>query len=356
MNVNKIKITLPETSQEIVVPFDMQWDLLNREDTVVSQDAEVIKKVIGTPPNYELVRFSRRPIANQTEQKYQFYFYSATTDTWINSYFTRFTQDDVRFFSNAYKKSFFKLDLYDTTEPQTQRIYLTVILGTYQSAIDFFATLGIEPPVLPCIRYRIISSLPADEELFTYTDCCGQIEEWSREPGQTELVFCAPFGSVANLQYSFEGDLQPPIDFVLDGTNYDVFNNLGVFVVSDTCECDLQEEIPLNSYIIYKPEFNLDHVGNREGYYLYWYEDPTLLNITEFFMKVKFFDGATGTYIVFTTNPQSNYVNRYAVPNDDFYVRVPLIYSSRFYEIVDILNGNILTTCPWYEYVNPPLT
>jgi hypothetical protein len=41
-----------ETSQEIVVPFDMQWDLLNREDTVVSQDVEVVKKVIGTPPNF----------------------------------------------------------------------------------------------------------------------------------------------------------------------------------------------------------------------------------------------------------------------------------------------------------------
>jgi hypothetical protein len=357
MDVNKIKIRLPESPQEILVPLDMQWDLLNREDSIIEENKKIVKKVIGVPPNYELVRFSRRPIAGITEQIYQFYFYSASTDNWLNTYFTRFTQDDVRFQSNAYKKSFFKLDFYDKTEPQTQRIYLTVILGTYQSAIDFFATLGVDPPTLPCIQYRISTSINY-ENSFTYIDCCGETQIWQREPGGvTTLDFCAPFDSTLTFNYSFEGDPQPTETFVLNGDTYDVFNDLQIFELSDTCECDLEEAVPANSYIIYKPQFNLDHVGETEGYYLYWYEDPTLLNINEFYMKAKFFDGARGTYTVFTVYPQSNYGStKYTVPNDDFYVRVPLNYSNRSYEIIEIITNNVLTTCPWYEYVNPPLT
>lgn len=358
MDVNKIKIKLPESSQEIVVPLGMQWDLMNREDSVIEQTQDIIKKVIGNPPNYELVRFSRRSISNITEQVYQFYFYSATTDTWLNTYFTRFTQDDVRFQSNAYKKSFFKLDFYDKIEPQTQRIYLTAILGTYQSAIDFFATLGVEPPTQPCIQYRILNTLNFQNS-FSYTDCCGESQTWQREPGgPTTLDFCAPFDSTVTFEYSIEDAPPETLTFTLNGDNYEIVNN-NVFLslISETCECDLQEAIPSNSYIIYKPQFNLDHVGETEGYYLYWYEDPNLLNISEFYMRVKFFDGARGTYTVFTVNPQSNYgVTKYTVPNDDFYVRVPLDYYNKTYEIIEILTNNVLTTCSWYEYVNPPLT
>jgi hypothetical protein len=72
-------------------------------------------------------------------------------------------------------------------------------------------------------------------------------------------------------------------------------------------------------------------------------------------MRVKFFDGKLGTYTTFTVNPQSNYSNPYTIPNDDFYVRVPLFYSNRWYDLIDIVTGNILSTCNWYEYINPPL-
>jgi hypothetical protein len=356
MDVNKIKITPIENSQEIVVPFDMRWDLLSREESYLQEEKNIIEKVVGQPPNYELVRFSRRPIADITQQVYQFNFYSASTDTWHNTYFTKLTADDVRFKSSAYRNSFFKLDFYDSPLPQTQRIYLTAILGTYQSDIDFYATLGVPPPTLPCIRYRIISFVPAEETLFTYTDCCGEEQTWSSGGGQNILDFCVPFGSTGLFEYFFSEDTElSSIDFVFDGTNYDPFNNLNIFVIENTCECEVEEEIPDNSYIIYRPQFTLDHVGNTEGYYLYWYEDPTLLNINQFFMRVKYFDAATGTYTTFTINPQSNYTNRYAVPNDDFYVRVDLYYPGRVYELVDLVTNNILSTNIWYEYVNPPV-
>lgn len=355
MDVNKIKITPIENSQEIVVPFDMRWDLLNREGSYLQEEQEIIKKVIGQPSNYELIRFSRRPIVSNTQQVYQFNFYSASTDTWYNTYFTKLTADDVRFQSNAYRNSFFKLDFYDSTLPQTQRIYLTAILGTYQSDIDFFATLGVPPPTLPCIRYRIISFISA-ENLFTFTDCCGEEQSWNDDDGESILDFCVPFGSTGVYQYIFEEDEDiTTINLVFDGTDYDIFQNLNIFVIENVCECEVQEEIPDNSYIIYRPQFTLDHVGNTEGYYLYWYEDPTLLNINQFFMRVKYFDAATGTYTTFTVNPQSSYANRYTVPNDDFYVRVDLDYSGKVYELIDIATNNILTTNIWYEYVNPPV-
>jgi hypothetical protein len=192
--------------------------------------------------------------------------------------------------------------------------------------------------------------------LFTFTDCCGEEQSWNDDDGETTLDFCVPFGSTGVYQYIFEEDEDiTTINLVFDGTDYDIFQNLNIFVIENVCECEVEEEIPDNSYIIYRPQFTLDHVGNTEGYYLYWYEDPTLLNITQFFMRAKYFDAATGTYTTFTVNPQSNYANRYTLPNDDFYVRVDLNYPGKVYELVDIATNNILTTNIWYEYVNPPV-
>ena len=110
-----------------------------------------------------------------------------------------------------------------------------------------------------------------------------------------------------------------------------------------------------NFPIIYIPDFVLDHYGDQEGYFIYWYEDESLLNLSELYMKVKFFDGGTGQYTTFTVNPQSSYVNKYTIPNDDFYVRVQFFYNQKWYDFFDILTGNVINVCNWYEYTNPPI-
>ena len=205
MDVNKIKITPIVNSQEIVIPLDMRWDLLNREDTLINEENSIIKEVIGTPTNYELVRFSRRPFdlsvnssffGGQTEVRHVFKFYSGATDTWETTYLTRFNDNDIRFSSNSYKKSFFKFDFYDATSPQTQKIYLSLILQTSQSA-PFLNNCGV---------YRLGSLLNNTYTVtFNYTDCCGVEQTFivpdGLPPGspQSGLQFCGLKNSVVTV-------------------------------------------------------------------------------------------------------------------------------------------------------------
>jgi hypothetical protein len=363
MDVNKIKIKLPTNTQEIVVPLDMQWDLVNREDSIISEEKNIIEQVIGQPPNYELARFSRRPqdlqlnsstYGGQTQIVYRFNFYSGTTDTWENTYLTRFSENEVRFFSNSYKNSFFKFDLYDSTLPQTQRIYLSIILQTSQST----------PFLNDCGVYRFLYLLDnAYTATLTYIDCCGVEQTYIVPAGLpngspvTTFDFCGLKNSTAtvnatdgvnNLSFSYVLVDALQLQFGEPIILFHMPSGLGEYL---SCNCT-DTSFP----IIYKPEFTLDHYGDQKGYYLYWYEDESLINLSEFYMRVKFFDGKLGTYTTFTVNPQSSYTEPYTIPNDDFYVRVPLFYSNRWYDIIDIVTGNILPTCNWYEYINPPLT
>lgn len=352
MDVNKIKITAFTNSQEIVVPLDMQWDLVNREDSVISEEKNIIEKVIGIPPNYELVRFSRRPrdlslnsqtYGGFTEVVYRFNFYSGTSNTWENTYLTRFDENQVRFSSDSFKNSFFKFDLYDTTNPTSQRIYLSIILNTNQSRVD--------TPI--CSQYRF-NSIGGE---LSFIDCCGDTVGLILNPGQL-VTFCPTQPQVANYIVDFgAGPQNIPIN--IDGTEFPPPGGGPIIIpwaygpTGSECSCDFNSVS--SSVFSLLPDFTLDHYGDQKGYYIHWYEDETLLNISELYMRVKFFDGNTGTYTTFTVNPQSSYVNQYRIPNDDFYVRVPFFYDERWYDLIDINTNNILTICNWYEYTNPPL-
>lgn len=362
MDVNKIKLTAFTSNQEIVVPFDMQWDLVNREDSVVAEEKNIIEQVIGQPSNYELVRFSRRPQDLQansltqggfTQVVHRFNFYSAATDTWTDTYLTNFNQNEIRFSSNSYKNSFFKFDLYNSTLPQTQRIYLSLILETSQST----------PFLNDCLVFRVsLFSQDTYTVTLTYFDCCGVEQIYiipNGTPEDSSLRFfeiCGVINSTAtvnstdgvnifNYSYVLTSNLSwshaEPIQI------YSIPDGLGGYL---SCNCT-----DTNFPIIYKPEFTLDHYGDQKGYYIQWYEDETLLNISELYMRVKFFNGKNGTYTTFTINPQSSYVDPYRIPNNDFYVRVPFFYTQRWYDLIDINTNDILSTCNWYEYTNPPI-
>ena len=45
---------------------------------------------------------------------------------------TCFNEAEIYYNANSFKRSFFKLDLYDTIDSETQQIYLTIIIPTQQ--------------------------------------------------------------------------------------------------------------------------------------------------------------------------------------------------------------------------------
>lgn len=106
------------------------------------------------------------------------------------------------------------------------------------------------------------------------------------------------------------------------------------------------------------PEYPLDFIGNKEGFFMYWLRDRRVLNISTFYMTAKFFDAKNGQFIKMMTVPQVSLPDFYLFsPEIYFYKKVELNYTNYTYQIFDMLTGareGVGSPINWYEYVNPP--
>jgi hypothetical protein len=167
MTVNKFKILLPrEGETEINLPVEMTWDFLGRGDSLVDFEKNAIKQVINEDKDFEVARFSHsvyqtsNPLTDSftdfTDINYNFNFVpsgaTSATTVWLPSYTVQgFTPDEVFYFRNQFKKSFFKLDFYDSTNEKEQTNYFTIIIPTQQGATTAttvgYTTQQIKTPI-----------------------------------------------------------------------------------------------------------------------------------------------------------------------------------------------------------------
>jgi hypothetical protein len=250
MIVNNYKILKFNGDRNLIVPINMNWDFLDREDALNVYEESIITEIIGNPENYETSRFSYRFPFKQV-----FNFKNTGDTDWVNSYVDsgRFSENAVLNKTNAFKKSFFKIDFYDSQNTRRRKNYLTIILNKKNDTID------IELP-----------------------------------------------------------------------------NNQGIGKLS-------------------VPSYSLNPLTNPEGFYLYWFENPDILNLTKLYMTVKFFDGADGTFTVFTTKKQTDSTTPYKLTTDYFMREVNFNFTNKTYTIQNINSQNVLSTLNWYEYKNPPI-
>jgi len=109
---------------------------------------------------------------------------------------------------------------------------------------------------------------------------------------------------------------------------------------------------------IKRPSYQLDYIGDKEGFFLYWLKSRQFLNINTFYMTAKFFNGATGQFIKMMKAPQSTLPNFFDFPAEEyFYYKVDLDYITQTYQVFDYPLGTRAGTTSnpikWYEYVNP---
>jgi hypothetical protein len=109
---------------------------------------------------------------------------------------------------------------------------------------------------------------------------------------------------------------------------------------------------------IKKPTMNLDFVGDKEGFFLYWLRKRNFLNIDTFYMTAKFFDGRIGSFITMMTVDQTSplLTNRFQFDESKFfYYKVVLNYNDYTYKIFDVVTGSNVPihNIKWYEYVEP---
>jgi hypothetical protein len=123
---------------------------------------------------------------------------------------------------------------------------------------------------------------------------------------------------------------------------------------------------------IKKPQFVLDFIGDKEGFFIYWLKGRTFLDIDTFYMTAKFYNAKTGQFTKMmtghglnpndlTNGPQAYLPSmgqgKYNFDNTQyFYYTVKLDYPTQTYQIFNTNNQRLGTNIPikWYEYVNPP--
>jgi len=124
------------------------------------------------------------------------------------------------------------------------------------------------------------------------------------------------------------------------------------------------ESATLTTYLpsveVRKPNFKLDYVGDKEGFFIYWLRNTNFFSANTFYMSAKFFDARDGQFTKMMNTPQSTFTNggtEYSFDGQKyFYYKVVLDYSATTYQIFDntgVRAGTSTNPIKWYEYVNP---
>lgn len=125
------------------LPIQMDFDFLGQDDDIDVYQEKTKNEIIGKPIDFEVNRFSHSAYTYngllESFINYQFYFFNDTgiisnVNDWYNSYISsnKFTDRNLYYYENPFKRSFFKLDFYNSPIEREQTNYLTVIIPTQQ--------------------------------------------------------------------------------------------------------------------------------------------------------------------------------------------------------------------------------
>ncbi len=143
--MNRIKILKDGVNNQIQIPLFEEWDYNNREDSVNEYSQDVLKELIGSATDYEIERFTKRPIYDgstnsyRTSVKHVFKFFNPETGAWDENYINPnyFSFNDIKNNDKSFKNSFFKLDLYDKMEQSKRKNFLTIVLQNNQDTFNY---------------------------------------------------------------------------------------------------------------------------------------------------------------------------------------------------------------------------
>lgn len=146
------------------IPLEIDFDFEGRTQSIELYESEVLEQIINPSQDFESTKFAHAEwnyvatgftlnfvggiptltvtstTTKVTDINYEFNFFDylspisgATLSNWAIDYENAsFTDSEIYYFANSFKGSFFKLDFYDTSQSESQKILLTVILPTQQ--------------------------------------------------------------------------------------------------------------------------------------------------------------------------------------------------------------------------------
>ena len=456
--MNKYRFSINQNDKYFNIPIEVKFDTLGRNDLIDEYQEKVLEQVINPIEDFEVTRYAHKTWTQNNQPKssinYKFHFFDRSGDmssissinssVWVNDYVftdnpnftgTSFNDADIYYNANSFKRSFFKLDLYDTKDSETQQIYATIIIPTQQgttrnsSTTPYTASGPINGPTLPEIVPDGgdfgLSLLDNSENLTTDTD---ELTTFYDSYLST-FTNCDGFNITKYIALEVYVDMEYPntnYKITIGGICYNLTNiDNGLLIINPpltdyissinhlsvgTCGCppppsNTPTPTPSNTpplpsttpsptptpsppnspgvggdvnpnpggignpevpslttappnVKIKKPNFILDYLGDKEGYFIYWLKNPNYINIDTFYMSAKFFNAKTGQFIRMMNKRQNLLTKRFTFDKSKyFYYKVMLDYDNYEYEIrnteTDQRVGIDIYEINWYEYVNP---
>jgi len=177
VNNNSYKFRLSDTQKFLDIPIEIDWQYGGVDDGISVYEKEVIKDIIGTAEDFEVFRFAHKDYGQKqkTELNYSFNFYTGTTsvtsstvNNWVNTYYgSTFDYNQLVYKQTPFKKSFYKLDFYDTTDESAQNNYFTIVLPVIGSGYEMITGLN-RPTVKVNKPYFTLDFLKNKEGFFIY--------------------------------------------------------------------------------------------------------------------------------------------------------------------------------------------
>jgi hypothetical protein len=140
--VNSYRFRLTPNETFINIPINLTFDNEGREDGIQTYQKDVVERAINPISDFEVTRFANALWkAGKTEINYEFYFFdyqipidqTTNNNNWIIDYeAASFTDNEIYYFANSFKGSFFKLDFYDSATTENQQVRFSIILPTQQ--------------------------------------------------------------------------------------------------------------------------------------------------------------------------------------------------------------------------------
>lgn len=266
--------------KSINIPIQINFDMEGRDDAIDILQNQIKEEVLNPISDFELTRFSHATWdvdTTKTEINYKFNFYNSQGQTdflnnppninqWLDDYQNAgFLDEEIYYFANSFKKSFFKLDFYDRNTTENQKILFSVVLPTQQGLKEpgiLFANPNLQ--VLVKKPLMVLDSIGADKEgFFLY---------WLKNQtylSQTEMYMSCKFYNAKKGQFVRMMNI-PQSNFV--GPNVYDFNKsqyfyYKVFIDYTNYEYSVYREVPSG-----QSNFIYVRVGEGQTTPINWYE------------------------------------------------------------------------------------
>jgi hypothetical protein len=285
--VSKVRIVRGK-SLNIPINLETKFDITGQEDLIEKFSDDVLQDIINPVKDYEVSKFIHNYDDSGDNGLYiaaSFIDKSGESPFWIDEYYPQgFEERELVLFSNAVKNSFFKLDFFDTTSREKQKLQLTKIIPIYLSNLS---------------------------------------------------IYDADYDGIAD----YEDDM---VDIDGDGVDDNTAGG-----VSGPNEQDYIDEfgdrfedsskltrIDAGTYIV--PNIYSNNVKNNEVSDLFVFKSLSTKPFNEFYMGCRFFNAKTGDVVRMTNDPL---VDSGINPKKDFYYKVKLNRQKLTYEIYDYSDG-----------------